>query len=1136
MKLPSSDPSASNAMPSGVGISADKSAHLPEYISSKVFGIDLFKSIFSSRTPLGNFIRQSHVLQMMESDSRSSTDLWPCPIPDSISAPASLLSGRRRSRLKLRSVVREHLRVFVSSCNWLCLGRPKKVAAEGWTRQPLSVCQRSMLERLELSLRSWYRQSPGPCSDLQRSEQKFSTLHESIAELSSACRVLRSSFDPYSRACDRTDFSNEADKFEKSGKPVSCKPKTSTTAVVLNPDRLKFTHSPKFEAARFINDPMLKAGFLEPKHFRAPVETWPAVRPARVACSRDRLLALFKKWDEVNSLRLLDSNASEYRYRCGLFAVYKSSEKDRQILNPIPENGRTFGVAEATQNLSHGTLLCNLVLEPHEDLCIAATDLEDFYHCFKVTPEHSARNHIHGVFPAEVFKGWNCWDERFSGKHVVGCFNTLAMGTNYAVEIAQHTHTNLLRRAGCLAPSQQVKYRHPFPRGKVVQLLCIDDYAILNKVPKSISLVGKTVDREDLKLLSQAESAYSSVGLRSSAKKTVRNSKRSVVLGGEIDGVKGAVAAPALRVLVLRKLTLALVKLGYGTKHLIQSLLGCWIFVLLFRRPLLGLLSDVFHEGEDKGQHEVFQLSTSAKQEFFLLCVFAPYAFTNLRAKPSSRLFCSDASLEGAGVCQAEVTPEVTMNLARLAEQKGFYTRVDSSTLGKFTALHSDGVWENLDVPKNLQEGFLWDFAEVFRGSGHLSKAHSSLGFRVHPGFEVRDGPTGDVLVEATFLAAIGLVARRVIRILHVAPVCTTFGTLRRPRVRSKQSPFGFDPSEKATSEGNHFAVRAAFLLFLCHHYNILGTAEQPGGSVMFRLDIFQRLLSTTFFSIRFPFCSWGSPCQKISWWISNNVRHKNLEASCSCGYSGRHFRVQGCFDRLRLVDFERRCKPSLEVVFGRRPRLGEHVASFSAAYPLPLCDEIARLNQMTLHDKHNSDWSPNLRPSSTSPAWVSEIGRSLRWKKLLQYRFRKLNHININESLAFRSLVKHVAKSEPASRFVALLDSKVVIGSTSKGRSSSKQLNYYLGSILPYMIGGDIYPFLIHIASKENPSDDVSRFVELRKHIDAPFWWTLLLKGDVSFFDQIVEADRLQWPLRGWARLIRILFVREAIRGSAHA
>ena len=228
VKLPSSDPSASNAMPSGVGISADKSAHLPEYISSKVFGIDLFKSIFSSRTPLGNFIRQSHVLQMMESDSRSSTDLWPCPIPDSISAPASLLSGRRRSRLKLRSVVREHLRVFVSSCNWLCLGRPKKVAAEGWTRQPLSVCQRSMLERLELSLRSWYRQSPGPCSDLQRSEQKFSTLHESIAELSSACRVLRSSFDPYSRACDRTDFSNEADKFEKSGKPVSCKPKTST--------------------------------------------------------------------------------------------------------------------------------------------------------------------------------------------------------------------------------------------------------------------------------------------------------------------------------------------------------------------------------------------------------------------------------------------------------------------------------------------------------------------------------------------------------------------------------------------------------------------------------------------------------------------------------------------------------------------------------------------------------------------------------------------------------------------------------------------------------------------------------------------------------------------------------------------
>ena len=180
---------------SAAGVEQKKeTVSLPPYISSKSFGIDLFKVLFDCRTPLGNFVKQSLILHMMKDDHHSSKDLWPCPIPASIPAPRSLLKGRRRSRLRLRVVVREHLRVFVASCNWLSLGRPKKVVAEEWARLPLSSCQSRMLEHVELSLRSWYRQSSGLCSDLQRSEQKFSTLHETIAELSSACSVLRTKF------------------------------------------------------------------------------------------------------------------------------------------------------------------------------------------------------------------------------------------------------------------------------------------------------------------------------------------------------------------------------------------------------------------------------------------------------------------------------------------------------------------------------------------------------------------------------------------------------------------------------------------------------------------------------------------------------------------------------------------------------------------------------------------------------------------------------------------------------------------------------------------------------------------------------------------------------------------------------
>ena len=498
-------------------------------------------------------------------------------------------------------------------------------------------------------------------------------------------------------------------------------------------------------------------------------------------------------------------------------------------------------------------------------------------------------------------------------------------------------------------------------------------------------------------------------------------------------------------------------RIGYATKQIVQTILGSWIFVLLFRRPLLALLSDVFHEGEKLGQNEVFRLSTGAKHELLLLVLWAPFAFTNLRAKPSERIFCSDASLEGAGVCSAHFGKGATLSLARQAEQRGYYTRVDTSTLGQYEALHKDGIWEEMTIPRALQEGFLFDFCEVIRGCGKLSSAHKHLGMRVHPGFVGPGSLDCSLQDRSTFLALVGLICRRVVRAFHVAPNGKTFGTLKRPRVRSKQEPLGFQPDEESTFEDNLFAYRVAYVLHLCSYYGLIATAEQLQGSVMFKLDIFQRLLAQGFSSVFFSYCSWGAPFKKQSWWISNNPEMQALSTPCRCGYRGRHFRVQGSFDKQGVAIFESMCRPNSQVVFGRSPHEGESVTSFCCMYPLAFCSTVAELNlKHMLSDRPREDL-PRKRPSHQSPAWVSDLGRSLEWRKLLQFRFRKLNHININESLAFRSLIKHLAKEEPSSRFVALLYSKVVINSTSKGRSSSKQLNFYLASSLPFIVGGDL-------------------------------------------------------------------------------
>lgn len=181
----------------------------------------------------------------------------------------------------------------------------------------------------------------------------------------------------------------------------------------------------------------------------------------------------------------------------------------------------------------------------------------------------------------------------------------------------------------------------------------------------------------------------------------------------------------------------------------------------------------------------------------------------------------------------------------------------------------------------------------------------------------------GDILNPPTFLAIIGLICRRVVRAWRLGMECTTFGTFRRPRLRSKSQPFGFDPSQVHTSRGNRLAMRGAFLIHLCIDYGLLVSCEQPGGSVMYRLDIYQKLLAKGLESLRFTFCNRGTPFQKQSWWLSNNPLLLSLRDVCRCGNFGRHFRVQGCFDRARIAEFESLCRPSVLQVFGRKPVFG---------------------------------------------------------------------------------------------------------------------------------------------------------------------------------------------------------------------
>ena len=170
-------------------------------------------------------------------------------------------------------------------------------------------------------------------------------------------------------------------------------------------------------------------------------------------------------------------------------------------------------------------------------------------------------------------------------------------------------------------------------------------------------------------------------------------------------------------------------------------------------------------------------------------------------------------------------------------------------------------------------------------------------------------------------------------------------------------------------------------------------------------------------------------------------------------------------------------------------PQAGESVASFSAAYPYKLVTQMAsgmmsavrgRRQSMpraawlrslkeideteptVKHDFLPGDLYPE-RPWHEGPEWISEICNSLKFRELFRYTFHRSGHINVNESRVYKSWIKAMAKSHPNSRFVGLLDSRVTIGATAKGRSSSYAISRVLQGCLAYILGSNLYPGCLH-------------------------------------------------------------------------
>ena len=117
----------------------------------------------------------------------------------------------------------------------------------------------------------------------------------------------------------------------------------------------------------------------------------------------------------------------------------------------------------------------------------------------------------------------------------------------------------------------------------------------------------------------------------------------------------------------------------------------------------------------------------------------------------------------------------------------------------------------------------------------------------------------------------------------------------------------------------------------------------------------------------------------------------------------------------------------------------------------------------------------------SEAPAELEALMGAHCWSTTEKCKFNHKQHINILELKMVKSELKElVESSNDPYRAVLLVDPRVVVGAVSKGRSSSKQLNRILRSMIGWSIVGQKSLHLVWVGTKSNPADHPSRGVSI--------------------------------------------------------
>ena len=910
----------------------------------------------------------------------------------------------------------------------------------------------------------------------------------------------------------------------------------------LNAQRLKISGEGHWRCDEFLPD-LLYMPYVEPRINFVDFPLDENNIPDNSKNDFQEMLELCKVWDAKGLLRLLPAAYGPDPNLCvRVFNNFKSQTADRQIGDRRAANSQEGRIPGPSKWLPSAPSLLQLYAKRHrEQLVGSITDRRDFYHQFSTTIEKASMNAIYPWPRLSDLGALNAVPEFLRtfapGKKVkkktreeegdllgidrtalvidddpivVPCFSALFQGDHLGVEVATASHQNLLQDAGLLRDGSRLQSSSFIWKDEIVDGLCIDDYFVVSRedVKEDDEEHAKSGSVRRLKV---AKDVYIRERLLGSDDKDVLGRSTFKVIGGEVVSSPGSVArgvvavgSPAQKRWGLAMLSAALACLPYTSDSLHASVVGAWISVLMYRRPMMAVMKEVFRvippSELDTENPKLWSLSRKAAEEFLILACLAPVLSSNLAVPFAEVVYASDASMAKGAFCSAFIGEELGKLLWRSSDMKG--TNVPLMRSSEALLAYYDIDYEPTEEKPSCKEddeeagergpqrplGLYFEFVEVCGGAGTVTKQLILMGVVCGPVFDLSYSQQFDFSSIRVLRWIIFMIEEGRILSFLVSPPCTTFSPAAFPCLRSYQEPMGFDRSHPRVLLGNKLANHSMALMLVARRTRTPGLMEQPLRSKMRWLKQWRRLLRLGAKEVHLASCAFGSPHEKKFCFLGVHMQLEELRRPCTRDHV--HVRIEGKFT-----------KPSATYTRGL-------AIALARVFRDHLLDRARRMEMFDLDSRGLEDLVSN------------DLSASLSWTTGEAWKWKGFSHINILEASAISKVFENEARGGGDKRFCFLSDSHVARASVARGRTSSDAMQPVLRRIGCLSVAYGLYGVGRFTPTRINPADAPTRDY----HCLEPCERSLLSEKSEDEVAWLLSRPRLRRWSANWARLTLLL------------